>query len=164
MTLTREMLCNIFDYDPSGNLIWKVKKAVNTVVGSIAGCIDDKGYRTIRLGGKNYKAHRLIWLYHHGEWPKNGIDHIDRDPGNNRIENLRDVSRALNNLNRSLPNSTGYAGVRQTRQGRFAAQIGANGQKAHLGTFDTPEEAHAAFKRAHAFVHGENSEYYEVAQ
>lgn len=155
---TQVRLHELFDYDPeTGNLLWKVARQ-GIRVGDVAGCINTRGYRYVCVDGRDHRAHRLVWLYHHGEWPKNGIDHIDRDPGNNRIENLRDVSRALNNLNRSLPNNIGYAGVSKNRSG-FRAKIKIFGETVSLGTYDTPEEAHAVYKRVHFDLHREHSQY-----
>jgi cytoplasmic iron level regulating protein YaaA (DUF328/UPF0246 family) len=53
-------------------------------------------YLSIVFKGRKYKAHRLAWLIHYGEWPKQVIDHINRQPNDNRIMNLRDVSYSEN--------------------------------------------------------------------
>ena len=52
------------------------------------------------LGKRNFMVHRIVWLLNTGEWPKNTIDHINRDPLDNRFENLRDCTQAENNLNK----------------------------------------------------------------
>lgn len=160
--VTQAQLHELFDYDAdTGHLIRKVARQ-SVKVGDIAGTITNRGYRHISINGRNYQAHRLVWFYHHGEWPNRQIDHIDRDKLNNRIENLRDVSCSINQLNKTKSNSTGYAGVARHR-GRFKAHIGISGKLAHLGIFDTPEAAHEAFKAAHIGLYGTNSQYYEVA-
>ena len=157
--ITQSRLHELFDYDPNtGNLLWKVVRP-NVKVGDVAGCIDKRdGYRLIRLDGRTYKAHRLVWLWHHGKWPDHQIDHIDRDPANNRIENLRDVSGSINQLNCDKPNKTGFAGVIKSRN-KFQAQLKIFGKNVRLGTFDTPEEAHHVFKRVHFDLHREHSQY-----
>lgn len=160
--VTQAQLHELFDYDGhTGNLIWKVARQ-GIRVGDVAGCINTRGYRTIRLSGCGYLAHRLIWMHHHGKLPDRQIDHIDRDKLNNRIENLRDVPQSINLLNRDKPNKTGFAGVTKARN-KFRAGLGIFGKTVHLGTFDTAEEAHEAFKIAHVAAYGANSEYYEVA-
>lgn len=158
--VTQERLKELFDYDPeTGNLIWKVARS-NVKVGDVAGgAIDKRGYWHIGVDGRLYKAHRLVWLWHHGKWPDHQIDHIDRDPANNRIENLRDVSNVVNQLNRrDRSNKTGFAGVFK-RRNKFRAQLCVFGKDVRLGTFDTPEEAHHVFKRVHFDLHREHSQY-----
>ncbi len=158
--ITQARLHEIFDYDAhTGNLVWKVATARRIKVGDVAGCTKEQGYRTIRLDGRSHLAHRLVWMWHHGEWPKHEIDHIDRDPANNRIENLRDVSSSINQLNRRYrSNKTGLAGVAENGN-QFMAQLNIFGKPVYLGTFDTPEEAHHVFKRVHFDLHGKHSKY-----
>ncbi|MDD0156969.1 HNH endonuclease signature motif containing protein, partial [Shigella flexneri] len=77
---------------------WKKKLSARGAVGKVAGTIS-YGYNAINIDGVRYFAHRLAWLYVYGEWPKQEIDHIDRNRRNNAISNLRDVSRVVNALN-----------------------------------------------------------------
>ena len=105
------------------------------------------GYATGGLDRVIYRAHRIIWMLVHGEEPDD-IDHINGDRRDNRITNLRSVSRQENMRNASLRsnNKTGVAGVSRSR-GKWLAQI-KGGSKVCLGFFDTFEEAVAARKRA----------------
>lgn len=64
-------------------------------IGDKCGTVNFNGYLQIRVHGKVYLAHRLIWLYHYKKWPKQ-IDHINRNRLDNRIENLRDCSQRIN--------------------------------------------------------------------
>ena len=69
--LTASYVRELFDYDTkTGNLIWKVTKCNRAISGSVAGGIYSDGYRTISIDSSNYRAHRLVWLHHYGEWPE----------------------------------------------------------------------------------------------
>ena len=140
--------------------IFMVKKTgTKGVVGSAAGWSGCGGkYQQIRLLGETHYAHRLAWLYVHGEWPKNDIDHRDGDTWNNRISNLRDVTRSVNNRNVLRPRRNGSSGIVgvswHKATGKWQANIYA-GKHIHLGRFDTKEEAAAAYQRAKLIYHGE---------
>lgn len=114
--------------------------------GAIAGTFDARGYRTITIAGTNHKAHRLAWLYFYGAWPHGVIDHIDGDKANNAIANLRVCAQKQNcaNAKTSANNKSGFKGVCRVGM-RWRAQIHEGGQRFHLGYFDTPQEAHAAY-------------------
>ena len=90
----------IFDYREDGNLIWKIKRSGTKKI-KVAGAMHRNGYKVISYKGKQYPAHRLIWLYHQGFLPEKGlfIDHINRHRDDNRIENLRMVSNQCNQRN-----------------------------------------------------------------
>lgn len=111
---------------------------------------DKRGYLTGHLFGRPVKAHRVIWALVYGQWPASEIDHIDGNPSNNRAENLRLVSHAINsrNLRRKKNNSTGVCGVFQRPSGRWGAHMQVNGRNITIGTFDTIEEAAAARSEA----------------
>jgi hypothetical protein len=124
----------------------------------IAGGSDGLGYIRISVDNKNYKAHRLAWLYVNGEWPSHEIDHINGNRSDNRIDNLRDVPRAQNIQNQVKPhsnNKTGYLGVTKGPCNRFRAFIGVNGKNVNLGRFDTAELASEFYQLAKAMVHVE---------
>jgi len=113
-------------------------------------------YLVIGIDGKRYSAHRLAWLYIHGTWPDNHIDHIDGDGMNNKLENLRDVTHRQNHMNRktSLNNSSGIKGVSWDKDAKkFRACIRINGKRKHLGFF-TSLEAAAAARQAAELEHG----------
>lgn len=98
--MTAELARKLFSYDPStGVLMRNTERARKATRKPTAG-----RYVQINILGKSYYAHRLAWLIHYGEWPAGDIDHINRDKGDNRIANLRDVSRKENCNNRQKPN------------------------------------------------------------
>lgn len=81
--------------------------------GKIACSSGGNGYRRVRIGGKQYAAHRVVWLMFRGEWPRGEIDHIDGNRQNNSPDNLRDVNRSINqrNAKRRSDNKSGHVGV-----------------------------------------------------
>lgn len=161
--LTAERLRELLNYDENtGVFRWRTKTSNRAIVGSPAGCLSLSrgGHRRIeiRLDGKLYKAHRLVWLYVHGRWPADQIDHIDADPTNNRISNLRECNNQQNHYN--LPtrrtNKTGYKGVCYVAaRRRFHAYIRVEGRNTFLGSFSTAEQAHEAYKTATKKFHGD---------
>ena len=100
------------------------------------------------IDGKEYKAHRLAWLYVYGIWPKLYIDHINGIRDDNRICNLRDVSNRENAINRSYHRKGKLAGASYHKQkGKWRATIRINGRYTHLGLFETKEEAHLFYMK-----------------
>lgn len=122
-----------------GKLYWKLQ-GNNPVP---AGWVDDSGYNHIRLKGKLYLEHRLIYLLHHKYLPEL-VDHVDRNPRNNRIENLREACKKLNAINSGLPanNRSGIKGVSWHKAGqKWTAQIKNDGVKIHLGSYSKLQDA-----------------------
>jgi hypothetical protein len=148
----------LLEYNPNnGEFHWKVTRNNSVKKGSVAGWINPEGYRCIQLNNKEYKAHRLGWFLFYGEWPINEIDHINGRKLDNRIENLRDVSKKLNMWNQHKPsrnNKSGFIGVYKHGT-RYRAQIGVNGMNIRLGFFKTPEEAHEEYLNAKRYFHSE---------
>ena len=146
--ITQTSLQALLDYKPeSGVFIRKVRTSNRIKVGEQAGSFDKDGYLCIRVHGKTYKAHRLAWLYVHGAMPIGEIDHINGDKADNRIENLRDVTKSVNQQNRR--SVRGYSRDRN----RWKAQIRFGGKRRHLGCYETEQEAHEAYLAAKAEVH-----------
>lgn len=148
----------LFSYDSkSGNLIRKLSVSPNARKGDVAGYVRCDGYVQVKIDHKAYKAHRIIWLLKHKELPEE-IDHVNGDRSDNRMCNLRATDRAGNTQNRRRfkSNTTGFKGVSvQKSSGKYLANIGLNGKLKYLGTFSTPEEAHAAYCAAGKKHYGE---------
>ena len=97
--ISQEYLREIFDYK-DGQLIWKLPRS-KIQVGQKTGHLNFHGYLNTKLDGKNYRTHRLIFMWHYGYLPKQ-IDHINGIKDDNRIENLREVSDSENSYNQNL--------------------------------------------------------------
>ncbi len=169
-----EEVAQLVEYDPeTGSMLWKrrdgVPKDWNTkYAGKGCGWVTHKGYR--RLGytlpsGKvqHLFVHRLAWYIAHNATPKGEIDHIDGKKANNRITNLRDISRTLNrrNLRMTRNNTSGITGVAWSKEcKKWVARVGLSRKYSYLGLFDDISEAEAAvkaFRAKHGFTetHGE---------
>jgi len=115
--LTAENVREVFDYaEDHGGLLWRRRPGApknwnSRWAGERAGCVNQYGYRQLTYSKRNYLEHRVVWLWHHGVWPSQVVDHVNRDQLDNRIENLRDVSHSVNRRNVSAvyvrPNRTG---------------------------------------------------------
>jgi len=151
--LTQDRLRELLTYDPdTGHFYWRSTRR-NAKQNSRAGTIDPRGYVRISVDRKVYGAHRLAWLYTHGCWPTQEIDHINRNPNDNRLANLRDVSRSTNTQNTGTrkDNVSGARGVGWHKaQQKWRARIQINGVKKELGYFLTINDAQQAYDRAKA--------------
>ena len=139
--LTQESLYKLFDYR-NGELFWKTT-STKRKAGKKAGFLDSKGYWSIGINYKLYKAHRIIFVLKKGINPKE-IDHIDGNPLNNRIENLREVSRQQNQLNRKIPknNKTGFKNVLWIKKSKkWCVRVRVNGVQTYFGYYDDLELA-----------------------
>ena len=144
--LTQKHLKTQLYYDEfTGLFTWLVNpiKAKTTIAGDTAGCMKgDTGYILIRVGGCLHRAHRLAWLYVHGEHPKQTIDHINQIKDDNRIVNLREADEVMqaNNRDITVANKTGQKGVSLVvRNGktRYCVKI----HRKSYGIFDDIDEA-----------------------
>lgn len=142
-----EEVRKLLSYDPlTGVFSWRQSgKGRNS---GAAGAVGGNGYRQITIRGRKYQAHRLAVLYVSGRWPVGDVDHINGDRDDNRVANLRSVSRALNMQNQHVIQSRSKSGVRgvswHVAAAKWAARIG----KIHLGLFDSIEEAASARVKA----------------
>lgn len=144
---TFEEVDQLFAYNQdTGIFTRKVRTAICTKIGDIAGQINAQGYVILKINGDAYKGHRLAWLLHTKVWPTGDIDHIDGNKQNNAISNLRDVQRSVNSLNTKIiqNNSSGYRGV-QYHNSKWRARVMLNGKQHIIGSFDTPEDASKAY-------------------
>jgi hypothetical protein len=148
-------LREILEYQPETGLFFWKKKRSGISVGQLAGGKDRDGYIRIKIDNVKYGAHRLAWMYVHGDFPKNFIDHINGVKSDNRICNIRDVTRSENMQNLFKPQGKNiYIGVyKNSRSNNWYSKIEVNGKQIRLGTFKTPEEANIAYKKAKLLYH-----------
>jgi hypothetical protein len=158
------VLRRLLDYDPNtGSLIWKYRDKslfLEGVVQTQAGVNifnakhageaalaykSKTGHMRGYLFGKQILAHRVAWAIFYGNWPHDHIDHVNGDPTDNRIANLRCVPQAVNvkNSRKYKNNSSGAIGVYARKDGRFNAYVRVNGKARHLGCFGSFEDAKA---------------------
>jgi hypothetical protein len=150
MTYTREMLTQkelkrllIFNKS-TGVFTRRIKLWRGKPAGSVAGWISPNGYIEISINKKSFQAHRLAWLYIYGSWPTQEIDHINGVKNDNRICNLRDVSRRENIRNQQIHREGKLFGCSLHRK-KWRAQISIDNKTIHIGTYSTEQEAHEAY-------------------
>ena len=164
------VLRQLIDYDPeTGALVWRVrdvsfftdgkKSAIHSMrrwntryAGKPALNYKGlKGYFQGAILGKPYLAHRVGWAIYSGAWPENEIDHINGDRLDNRIANLRSVTRQENgkNIAIGITNTSGTIGVYwNVSKLKWAAQIHKNGKQKHIGHFKSKDDAISARAKA----------------
>lgn len=159
--ITQEHLKSVLCYDPASGEFTRISSRRCDKVGRRAGCQKSDGYRTIRVLGFSCLEHRLAFLYMTGRWPTGYVDHVNRDPADNRYVNLRECSNAENLQNKrgSEGASSKYIGVSFHRgRSRWQATIGLNGKRKFLGWFESEACAADAYKQAKSELHTFHSE------
>lgn len=129
---------------------WNAKHA-----GKVAGYLKPDGYYRIAIDGVRYPSHRIAWAIYYGEIVSSDlvIDHIDQDPSNNRISNLRAVTHQENMRNQPIRknNSSGVTGVSYSKkEKKWIARIDVNGRYARIGSFEDFQSAVKARRQAEA--------------
>jgi hypothetical protein len=141
---------NHLDYnEQTGVFQWKIRTSNRIKVGDEAGVITKQGYRSVSLFGKKEYCHRLAWFIVHGEMPE-CIDHINGNKLDNRIANLRNTTKAMNNKNQHLSRSGLMLGVSSyptKSKVMYRATITEDGKYKHLGSFDSEDKAFEAYKQ-----------------
>jgi len=159
-TVTVERVKGLLSYNPdTGIFTWRVDRNPWHLKGMVAGGVSTFGHMTISVDKKRLMAHRVAWAITHGDWPKTDIDHINGDPADNRMLNLRMVTRGHNLQNQKKAHhdsKSGLLGV-EVRVGKrktyWIAKIFAEGVLHRLGAFSSAEEASAAYVKAKRRLH-----------
>lgn len=148
--LTADRARELLSYShETGALTWRVNRS-SAKAGNVAGRINEDGYYRVKIDRVEHYAHRVIWLMVHGEFPAEEIDHVNRDPADNRLDNLRPATRAENSFNRGVQSSSksGIKGVHWNKSSRSWLAI-LRGK--YLGSFPSKELALAARQQAESF-------------
>lgn len=146
-----EQATALFRYDEETGFLWWKKTGMGRQISKPVGCMDHLGYKRVMVDYKMYLTHRIIWLLNYGEWPKDQIDHIDRDPSNNRLNNLRDVSRSINSrcAKTKYHTRSGERGITVNGCGTVSLKL----QGKTIGTFNTLREARQAKEKHNADIY-----------
>jgi hypothetical protein len=158
LAISDQELMGVLRYDRDTGIIYWAIRSGRSKPGNVAGTVKTDGYIQIRACGGQHYAHRIAWLFEHGKWPDGHIDHIDGDPTNNRISNLRDVSIGMNMENQRHAHvsnkSSGLLGVSFDKQtGRWMAKISVSNKTKNLGRFSDQNKAHEAYVAAKRQLH-----------
>ena len=159
--MTQDELKRILSYNPeTGLFYWKIKPSNRFKLGMQAGSLVN-GYIRIHTNGRQYGAHRLAWLYIHGVEPEHQIDHINGNPSDNRIVNLRQATALENAQNIRKPqknNTHGNLGVTyDPKKKLWRTRISVNGTRKYIGKFKTQEQAAQAYLEAKRAMHPFNT-------
>lgn len=151
--ITINRLRKVLSYNQrTGVFTYKMHRRYGIGKGDTAGAVDrGSGYARIAIDGRHYYSHRLAWLYVHGQWPSGQLDHINGNPTDNRIANLRKARHKDNirNSRRRSDNTSGFKGVCWHRKGgKWMSRIFVNGRGVYLGLFTDVGKAHAAYRAA----------------
>lgn len=136
--LTQDRLKSLLTYDPATGVFVSLTKRKRVAANSVIGTVLTRGYLGCMLDSKRYMLHRLAWLYVYGVWPDGVVDHINHNPSDNRIPNLRVVTTQENHHNRArrTKSASGYLGVAwHKRDARWQAHIEIDGKSKYLGQF-----------------------------
>jgi len=149
--LSQAQLRDILEYNPeTGVFRWLKATAQRVKIGDVAGT-PIRGYTIIKINNKQHCAHRLVWLHVYGVWPEDQIDHINHDRSDNRMANLREVTRKENSKNRvlNINSKSGICGVNWVnRENKWRARIKSDKKDVYLGYFTDKFEAICARKSA----------------
>ena len=154
--ITQEIIKELFEYR-DGKLFWQIKPCSKVCIGDVAGFKTDDGYLSVGINKKQYKQHRLIFLYHYGYLP-NMIDHTDGNKLNNNIENLRECTPSQNQYNSKIrsDSKSGIKGVVWSkRKNKWRARFIFNKIRVHVGYYYNILDAEKAILNARTKIHKE---------
>lgn len=151
--MTQKELKSILHYDPStGVFTWKIKPSNHVKIDDVAGNKNKHhGYTQIGFKYILYQAHRLAFLYMTDDWPADQVDHINHNRSDNRWMNLRNATKRINGMNKSIcpSNTSGVTGVHWDKpRKKWKATIQSYGVKCYLGLFIEFNDAVTARKAA----------------
>ena len=158
--LTQEKLRTLLHYDPdTGVLTWRAKPSRGIKVGRQAGTPTSEGYLALQIDKKKMYAHRAIWMYVHGVWPSEEIDHINHVRNDNKLCNLRLANRLENshNTRKHAKSLSGHKGVAwHSRNKKWQVQMRFCGKSYYVGQFSNLQDAVQARLQAETKLYADN--------
>lgn len=156
LSLTQERLKTLLNYDAETGVFTNKVIRTRAKIGQPAGALTSEGYTAFQIDGKKIYAHRAVWLYVYGVWPKNEIDHINQNRNDNRLCNLREADRFINaaNTGKHLTNTSGHKGVTfHSRNKKWQVQMRSRNKTFYVGQYDLLADAVQARAIAEVFLH-----------
>lgn len=145
-----------FEYR-EGFLYWKVNPSCKIKAGALAGSFSYRGYMKVSINKRRYYVHRIVWEMHNGPIPVGyEVDHIDRNPSNNLIQNLRLVTHRVNMRNQPPKTNSGCMGVSWYKAyNKWQVRIKVDGVTLFIGYFEKLSDAINARKEAESKYWGQ---------
>ena len=161
-TLTQEQAHRLFEYR-DGVLYWKERpKNSRKPKGDMeAGTQSGHGYKKVRINKKAFYVHQLVFLMQHGYIP-DLIDHIDGDPSNNKIDNLRQANKTENSYNSKMrvDNTSGHKSVVWHKgANKWMVQLQLEKKSKYFGVFDDFDFACLVADEARRLYHGDHARF-----
>ena len=147
---------DLLRYDPeSGNFYWKLNRGRLAKAGDVAGTLVD-GYIKIKIKGKLYAAHRLVFLLEDGVFPEGDVDHKNKIKYDNRRVNLRKATRRQN-LQNTPARSNNKLGVKNVdfKKDRYRVVLRIDGKPKYIGSYEELELATLVAEEARSKYYGE---------
>lgn len=149
----------LFALTSEGRLYWRTSPTSSVRAGSEAGSFIKRDERVIvTIDGRKYARSNLVYAHVHGRWPESRLGHRNGDRTDDRPQNLAPVTNATRQRRHAKPLPLGVA----KSGSRYKARIVRDYKYVHIGTFDTPEQAHQAYIHEHVRIHGMQSPYFEA--
>jgi len=148
-SLTADEIRTLCSYS-DGALYWRDRTDPRKAKGPIGSRSGHVGRLQVGIKGTARYVHRLIWLHQTGSWPTDQIDHVNGNPHDNRIENLREISAEGNSCNRRI---VGVSFDTRKVERPWRARIMVKGKSISLGYYDTKAAAMSEYQRAKLAYH-----------
>ncbi|KMV67769.1 hypothetical protein AI28_08025 [bacteria symbiont BFo1 of Frankliniella occidentalis] len=153
----QKLLLETFRYDADTGLVWWRQPKGSRKLDKSCGTVGGSGYLMVRVDGRLYTLHRIIWKMITGNEPMH-LDHINGCRIDNRITNIREVTRSQNNQSIGLTraNKSGYVGVRYSTKDRsWTSYIKSGSKRIHIGNFKEKKLAVESYNKKAIELHGE---------
>jgi len=156
---SKEVILQKLSFDPTNGVFYHLKSEKRSKRGSVAGTKQKNGYRILKINKKSYGAHRVAWFLFTGIDPiGKEVDHVNRDPSDNRPSNLRLVNKSQNQCNSKIrkDNTSGERGVYwYAPRKKWQVSVRLNGKDYFGGRFSCFKEAQESAKKLRLKIHGE---------